>query len=58
MCNAINECNVLFYPRTIFSTGFPDGVFNEPCAYHGNRPRKSVVKHMDFNLERKEKEKS
>ena len=55
MCNAINECDVLFSSRTIFSTGFSDGVFNEACAYRGNRPRVSVVKHIDSILEGKEK---
>jgi len=53
MCNTINECDVLFSPRTIFSTGFSDGVFNEACAYRGNRPRGSVVKHTDCILKRK-----
>jgi len=57
MCNAINECDVLFSPRTVFPTRFLDGVFNEACAYHGNRLRRSVVKHTDFILEVKEKEK-
>jgi len=37
---------------------FLDGVFNEASAYHGNRPRGSVVKHTDLILEEKEKEKS
>ena len=55
MCNAINECDVLFSPITVFPTGFSDGVFNEPCAYRGNRPRGSVVKHTDSILEGKEK---
>ena len=58
MCNAINECDVLFFPRTVFPTGFLDGVFNEACAYRGNRPRRCVVKHKDLILEGKEKEKS
>jgi hypothetical protein len=40
--HAINECDVLFSSRTIFSIGFSDGVFNEVCAYCGNRPRGSV----------------
>ena len=56
MCNAINECNVLFSPRTFFPTGFLDGVFSEAYAYRGNRPRGSVVKHKDSILEGKEKE--
>ena len=55
MCNAINECDVLFSPRTVLSTGFSDGVFNEACAYHGNRPRESVVKHTDSIVEGNEK---
>jgi hypothetical protein len=54
MCNAINECNVLFSSRTVFPTGFSDGVFNEACAYRGNRPRESVVKYTDLILEGKE----
>ena len=58
MCNTINECNVLFSPRTIFSTEFLDEVFNEACAYRGNHPRGSVVKHTDSILEGKEKEES
>ena len=58
MCNAINECDVLFSPRTVFPSGFLDGVFNEACAYRGNRPRRSVVKHTDLILEGKEKEES
>jgi hypothetical protein len=58
MCNAINECDVLFSPRTVFPTGFSDGVFNEACAYRGNRPRGSVVKHTDLILEGKEREES
>ena len=58
MCNAINECDVLFSPRTIFPTGFSDGVFNEACASHGNRPKGSVVKHTNSFLEGKEKEQS
>jgi hypothetical protein len=58
MCNAINECDVFFSSRTVFPTGFLDGVFNEACAYRGNRPRGSVVKHPDSFLEGKEKEKS
>jgi hypothetical protein len=55
MCNAINECDVLFSPKTVFSTRFSDGVFNEAYAYHGNRPRGSVVKHKDSILEGNEK---
>ena len=56
MCNAINECDVLFSPRTVFLTGFSDEVFNEAYAYHGNHLRGSVIKHTDFILEGKEKE--
>ena len=58
MCNTTNECDVLFSPRTVFLTGFSDRVFNEACAYRGNRPRGSVVKHTDSILEGKKKEKS
>jgi len=54
MCNAINECDVT-YPKTVFSIEFSDGVFNEACAYHGNRPRESVVKHTDSIVEGNEK---
>jgi hypothetical protein len=55
MCNAINECDVLFSLRTVFPTGISDGVFNEAYAYRGNRPRGSVVKHTDLILEGNEK---
>ena len=58
MCNAINECDVLFYPRTVFPTRFLDRIFNEAYAYRSNRPRGSVVKHTDSMLEEKEKEES
>ena len=58
MCNAINECDVLFSPRTVFPTGFSDRVFNEACAYYDNRPRGSVVKHMNSILEGNEKDES
>jgi len=58
MCNTINECDVLFSPRTVFPTGFSDGVFDEACAYRGNRPRGSVIKLTDSILEGKEKEES
>ena len=58
MCNAINECDILFSPRTVFSTGFSDGFFDEACAYRGSRPMGSVVKHTDSILEENEKEKS
>jgi hypothetical protein len=47
-----------FLQELFFSTGFSDRVFTEACAYRGNRPRESVVKHMDSILEGKEKEKS
>ena len=57
MCNAINECNS-FIQEPFFPIRFSDGVFNEACAYRGNRPMESVVKHMDFILEEKEKEES
>jgi len=57
MCDAINECDVLFSQRTVFFfIRFLDGVFNEACAYCGNRPRRSVVKHTDLVLEVKEEE--
>jgi len=56
MCNAINECDVFFSPNAVFSTGFLDRVFNKACAYHGNHPRKSVVKHTDSILEGNDKE--
>jgi hypothetical protein len=56
MCNEINECDVLFSSRTIFSTRFSDGVFNEACAYRGNRSWGSVVKHADSVPEGKEDE--
>jgi hypothetical protein len=46
------------FSKNHFSTGFSDGVFNEAYAYRGNRPRVSVVKHMDYILEGKEKEES
>jgi hypothetical protein len=58
MCNAMNECDVLFSPRTVFPIGFLNGVFNEACAYRGNRSRGSVVKHTDSILEVKKKEES
>jgi hypothetical protein len=58
MCNAINECDVLFSPRTVFPTRFSDRVFNEEYPYRGNRPRGSVVKHKNSILEEKEKEES
>ena len=58
MCNAINKYDVLFSLRTVFPTGFSNGVFNEACAYRGNRPRGSVVKHTDSILEENEKEES
>ena len=53
MCNPNNECNVLFSPRTVFPTRFSDEVFNEACAYRGNRLRGSVVKHTNFYPRRK-----
>jgi hypothetical protein len=55
MCNAINECDVLFFQEPFFPTGFLDEVFNEACAYRSNHPRESVVKHTDLILEGKEK---
>ena len=47
-----------FLRELFFSIEFSDGVFNEACAYRGNRPTGSVVKHTDFILEGKEKEES
>ena len=47
-----------FLQELFFPTGFSDGFFDEACAYRGNRPRESVVKHTDSILERKEKEES
>ena len=44
-----------FLQEPFFPTGFLDGVFNKTCAYRGNRPRRSVVKHTDSILEEKEK---
>jgi len=58
MCNAINDVMYSFLQEPFFPIGFSDGVFNEACAYRGNRPRGSVIKHMDLILEGKEKEKS
>ena len=57
---AIKLTNVMysFIQEPFFPIGFSDGVFNEACAYHGNRPRGSVVKHINLILEEKEKEKS
>jgi hypothetical protein len=39
-----------FLQELFFLTGFSNGVFNEACAYRGNRPRRSVVKHADSIL--------
>ena len=47
-----------FLQEPFFLFVFSDRVFNEAYAYHGNRPRGSVVKYMDFILEGKEKEES
>jgi len=47
-----------FLQEPFFSTGFSDGVFDEACAYRGNRPRGSVIKLTDSILEGKEKEES
>ena len=58
MCNTTNKCDVLFSSRTVFLIGFSDRVFNEACAYRGNRLRRSVVKHTDSILEEKKKEES
>ena len=42
-----------FLQEPFFPTGFLDVVFSEACAYRGNRPRRSVVKHTDSILRRK-----
>ena len=57
---AMQLTNVMysFFQEPFFPTRFSDGVFNEACAYHGNRPRESVVKHTDSILKRKEMEES
>ena len=47
-----------FLQEPFFPTGFLDRVFSEAYAYHGNRPRGSVIKHTDSVLEEKEKEES
>ena len=47
-----------FLQEPFFLTVFSDRVFNEAYAYHGNRPRRSVVKYTDSMLEEKEKEES
>jgi hypothetical protein len=47
-----------FLQEPFFPTGLSDGVFDETCAYRGNRPRGSIVKHTDSILEEKEKEES
>ena len=47
-----------FLQEPFFPTEFSDGVFNEACAYRGNRPKGSVVKHTYSILEEKEKKKS
>ena len=44
-----------FLQELFFPTGFFVGIFNEACAYRGNRPRGSVVKHSDSIPEGKEK---
>ena len=43
-----------FLQEPFFPTGFLDVVFSEACAYRGNRPRGSVVKHTDSILEGKD----
>ena len=45
-----------FLQEPFFSTEFLDRVFNETCAYHGNRPRGNVIKHTDFILKGKQEE--
>ena len=47
-----------FLQEQFFPIGFSDGVFNEACAYRGNRLRWSVVKHADLILQGKEKDES
>jgi hypothetical protein len=44
----------LFSENCFFPTRFLFGVFNEACAYRGKRPRGSVVKYTDSDLEGKE----
>ena len=58
MCNAIKNEMYSLLQEPFFPTGFLDEVFNEACAYRGNHPRGSVVKHTDSILEGKEKEES
>ena len=57
---AMRLTNVMYYflQEPFFPIGFSDGVFNKTCAYRGNRPRGSVVKHTDLILEGKKKEES
>ena len=57
---AMQLANVMysFLQEPFFPTGFSDGVFDEACAYCGNRPRGSVIKLTDSILEGKEKEES
>jgi hypothetical protein len=43
MCNAITNMMYSFLCEPFFPLGFPDGVFNEACAYRGNRLRRSVI---------------
>jgi hypothetical protein len=47
-----------FLQEPFFPTRFSDRVFNEACAYRGNHPRGSVVKHTNSILKGKEKEES
>jgi hypothetical protein len=53
---AIQSTNAMysFLRELFFPTRFLFGVFNEACAYRGKRPRGSVVKYTDSNLEGKE----
>jgi hypothetical protein len=55
---AMQLTNVMysFLQEPFFPTRFSDGVFNEACAYRGNRPRESVVKYTDLILEGKKEE--
>ena len=45
---AIQLTNAMYFSKNRFSIGFSDGVFNEACAYRGNRPMESVVKYTDL----------
>ena len=54
---AMQLTNAMYiFSKNRFFNWVLDGVFNETCAYRGNRPRGSVVKHTDSILEGKENE--